>query len=131
MQIRFPFGIGKLRLVDVLIICKIGRSSQTSQTAGPDIGERGKQGCDQENYQKEKQEDKADYRVPFDRMDNTDADPLCCDCGIFGLFPGFTGSLGILPFQFLFLPYPGNRMFLQLRVVAKSLPVSKSCVCFC
>ena len=37
----------------------------------------------------------------------------------------------ILPFQFLFLPYPGNRMFLQLRVVAKSLPVSKSCVCFC
>ena len=37
--------------------------------------------------------DKADHRVPFDRMDNTDADPLCCDCGIFCLFPGFTGSL--------------------------------------
>ena len=40
------------------------------QTAGPDIGERRKQGHDQENYQKEKQEDKADQGFTYDEVES-------------------------------------------------------------
>ena len=59
LQVRFPFGIDKLRIVDVRIVRQVSRSGKAPQPSGPDIGKGRKQGSNQEKYQKEQDYDSA------------------------------------------------------------------------
>ena len=120
LQVRFPLGIYKLRIVDVRIVRQISRGSKASQPSGSDIGKGRKQGCNQEKYQKEQNHDSAYNRVALDGMNHAGSDLLRGNGGVLctlSRFFRFPGCFGILAFYFLFLPHPGKKIFLQLRVV--------------
>ena len=59
LQVCFPLGIDKLRVVDVLVLRQIGRGGKAPQPSGSNIGKGRKQGSDQEKYQKEQDHDSA------------------------------------------------------------------------
>ena len=59
LQVRFPLGIYKLRIVDVRIVRQISRGGKAPQPSGSNIGKGRKQGSDQEKYQKEQDHDSA------------------------------------------------------------------------
>ena len=128
LQVRFPLGIDKLRIVDVRIVRQISRGSKAPQPSGSNIGKGRKQGRDQEKYQKEQDHDPAYDRVAPDSTDHSGSNlfrgnggvlcPLSC---LFRL----SGCFGILSFYLLFLPHPGKKVFLQLRAVMQGLTVGK------
>ena len=119
LQVRFPLGINKLRIVDVHIIRQISRGSKAPQPSGSQIGKGRKQGCNQEKYQKEQDHDCAYNRVTLGSVNHTDSDFFCGNGGVLCPLSGFfrfSGCFGVLAFYFLFLPHPGKKVFLQFRV---------------
>ena len=120
LQVRFPLGINKLRIVDVHIIRQISRGSKAPQPSGSNIRKGRKEGGNQEKYQKEQNHDSAYNRVALDGMNHSGSDLLRGNGGVLytlSRFFRFSGCFGILAFNFLFLPHPGKKIFLQLQVV--------------
>ena len=120
LQIRFPFGIGKFRLVDVLILRQISRGGNPAEASAGNIGERRKHRSNQEEYQKEQNHNPADDRMAFHRMDNSHRNSFCGSCRIFYPRSGFfclPGRFGILAFDFLFLPHPGKDILFKLGIL--------------
>ena len=128
LQVRFPLGINKLRIVDVRIVRQIGRGCKAAQPSGPQVGKGRNQGRDQEKYQKEQEHDPAYDRVAPDGMDHAGSDLFRGNGGVLctlSRFFRFSGCFGILAFYLLFLPHPGKKVFLQFRAVMQGLPVGK------
>ena len=115
LQVCFPLGIDKLRVVDVLVLRQIGRGGDTSQAPGPDIGKRGKQRRNEKYHQKQKDENAADNRVALDGVYHRGSDLFRCNGCVLCPLSGFLClpcGFGILPFQLLLLPHPGKEIFL-------------------
>ena len=115
LQVCFPLGIDKLRVVDVLILRQIGRGGDTSQAPGPDIGKRGKQRSNEKNHQKQQDKNAADNRVALDSVYYRGSNFLCRNGCVLCPLSGFLClpcGFGILAFQLLLLPHPGKEVFL-------------------
>ena len=120
LQVRFPFGIDKLRIVDVRIVRQISRGGKAPQPSGSNIGKGRKEGGNQEKHQKEQEHDCAYDRVTLDSVKHAGSNLLRGNGGVLcalSRFFRFSGCFGILAFYFLFLPHPGKKIFLHLRVV--------------
>ena len=99
LQVRFPFGIVKLRIVDVRIVRQVSGCRQTPQPSGPQVGKRRKQGGDQEKYQKEQNHNSADNRVAPNGVNHTGSDFFRGNSGVLcslSRFFRFSGCFGIL-----------------------------------
>ena len=101
LQVCFPLGIDKFRVIDVCIVRQIGRRCQAPQASGSQIGKRGKQGGNQEKYQKEQDHNPANDRVALNGMDHTGSNLFRSNGGIFcplSCLLRLTRSFGILAF---------------------------------
>ena len=115
LQIRFPFRIVQLRIVNVPIFGNIARCGNGAKAACAHAGARGKNRGNEKEQQKQKGNNPKNNGMALDEQNYPACDFLGGNSGFFGRSSGTLGfpcGFGILALDFLLLPHSGQPIFL-------------------
>ena len=118
LQVCFPLGIDKFRVIDVCIVRQIGRRCQAPQASGSQIGKKGKTGRQSEKIPKAHGSQSANDRVALNGMDHTGSNLFRSNGGIFCPLSCFCASRAALAywrFSFCFGHIRASRFFFSGR----------------
>ena len=114
LQVGFPFGIDKLRVVDVLVLRQIGGSGDTSQPPCSNIGKGGKQRCNEKATRSRRTKTPQITGCRFMACTTDNAILSVADTACLARFPVFCAcraALAYCRFSFCFCHIPARKFF--------------------